>query len=68
MGRQVSYVNYPGDVEPFETFVRGSTDVVFLQPRAATLEPIHVDSLLIPTSEPWRELVIARAADVPRLR
>ncbi len=51
MGRQVSYVNYPDDVEPLETFVRESTDVLFLRPRTATPEPVHAGSLLIPASE-----------------
>jgi hypothetical protein len=68
MGRQVSYVNYPGDVAPLETFVRDSADVVFLRPHAAAPKPVDVASLMIPADEPWRELLIARTADVPRLR
>lgn len=69
VGRSVTcYVNYPDDVEPLETFVRESTDVLFLRPRTATPEPVHAGSLLIPASETWRELLIGRAVFVPRLR
>lgn len=68
MGRQVSYVNYPDDVVPLDAFLRGSGDVLFLRPRVSAPEPADTGSLLIPAAEPWRELLIARAEDVPRLR